>query len=223
MNIQDALRQIAADGGLNADELIAYAAEDHIGGRDTGHWPGMSTFEAEGQILYALIRAMRPAQIVEIGIDSGGTSTHILSALAANDYGQLYSVDVKAEVGAAVPAQLRDRWTICIGDALTAPIPTAEFIFEDGPHTYDWTLAMFNRIKAMGPRVMLTHDMYSHRAYGPDFAVERAFGDCFGETKGILTDGSIAGLGYWWNADWHGEPDFDDDVVSVREVRKAAK
>lgn len=218
MNLQDALRQIAADGGLDANELIAYAAEDNIGGRDTGDWPGMSTFAAEGKILYALIRAMQPERVVEIGIDSGGTSTHILSALAANTYGQLYSIDIKSEVGAAVPEHLRDRWTICVGDALTAPIPQAEFIFEDGPHTYEWTVAMFKRLKELKPKVMFTHDMYTHRTYGPDFAVERAMHDALGVDTGVLTDGSIAGLGYWWNPDYRGEPDLDDDVVSVREV-----
>jgi len=198
MKLDDALRQIAADGGLNADDLIAYAAEDHVGGRDTGAWPGMSTFEAEGQILYALVRAMRPARVVEIGVDSGGTSTHILSALSANDYGELYSVDIKADVGSAVPQHLRDRWTVCVGDALTAPLPEADIIFEDGPHTYDWTVAMFKRLRDMNPKVMLTHDMYSHLAYGPEFAVERAMHDALGVTTGVLTDGSIAGLGYWW-------------------------
>lgn len=210
MNLQDALRQIAKDGGLDADELIAYAAEDSIGGRDTLNgkhvpegtptdWSGMSTFAAEGQIIYALIRAMKPAQVVEIGVDSGGTSTHILAALERNDYGKLYSVDIKEDVGEAVPQHLRDRWTLYIGDALTAPLPEAEFIFEDGPHTYDWTCAMFARIKALGPKVMLTHDMYTHLTYGSDFAVERAMRDTLGVDKGVLTDGSIAGLGYWWN------------------------
>lgn len=199
MNIEQALTQIATDGGLDASELIGYIAEDQLGGRDTGHWPGMSTFEAEGQILYALIRAMKPKQVLEIGIDSGGTSSHILQALRVNEFGQLYSIDIKPDVGYAVPDILRDRWTICIGDALNVPLPDADFVFEDGPHTYDWTVAMFKRIKTMAPRVMLTHDMYSHRTYGPEFAVERAMRDALGTDRGVLTDGSIAGLGYWWS------------------------
>lgn len=223
MNLQQALQQIATDGGFDANELMTYALEDAIGGRDTGQWPGMSTFAAEGQILYALVRAMKPNRVIEIGVDSGGTSTHILTALERNGHGELYSIDIKAEVGAAVPQQLRDRWTIYVGDALTAPLPTAEFIFEDGPHTYDWTVSMFTRIKALNPKVMLTHDMYTHLTYGAEFAVERAMHDALGVDTGVLTDDSIAGLGYWWNPDYRGEPDLDDDVVSVREVRKAAE
>jgi hypothetical protein len=161
----------------------------------------MSTFYAEGQILYALVRALRPKQVVEIGVDSGGTSTHILAALRENDYGQLYSVDIKSEVGYSIPAQLRDRWTLCVGDALKAPLPEAGLFFEDGPHLYDWTVGMFTRIKELKPKVMLTHDYFTHLTYGPDFAVQRAFIDVFGVDQGVLTDGSIAGLGYWWNND----------------------
>lgn len=201
MNLYQALQQIARDGGLDADELFRYAAEDSIGGRDTGDWPGMSTFAAEGQILYALIRAMKPLTVVEVGVDSGGTSTHILSALEANKAGVLHSYDIKDEVGQAVPDHLRSRWNLNVGqDALTAKFPAhVDFIFEDGPHTYDWTVAMFTRIKSMKPKVMLTHDMYTHLTYGSEFAVERAMRDALGVDTGVLTDGSIAGLGYWWN------------------------
>lgn len=208
MNLDTALRQIARDGGLDANELIAYAAEDKVGGRDTWHgeptfseptdWSGMSTFAAEGQILYALIRAMKPRQVIEIGVDSGGTTTHILSALHINDYGELFSVDIKEDVGQKIPDHLRYRWTLHVGDALTADLPDAEFVFEDGPHDYEWTKAMLSRLKAMNPRAIFTHDMYTHLTYPGGFDVQRAFVDAIGVDQGVIIPPSIAGLGYWF-------------------------
>lgn len=202
MRLDEALRQIAQDGNLNADTLIAFAAEDTVGGRDTGHWDGMSTFEAEGQILYALIRVLRPAQVVEIGVDSGGTTTHILSALEANGEGHLYSVDIKEGVGAKVPEHLRHRWTLHIGDALTTDLPDrADFIFEDGEHSYDFTFNVLSRLKDLNPRIILSHDALTHLTYG-GFDVLRAFTDALETDRTVLTDGSIAGLAYWFNASY---------------------
>jgi predicted O-methyltransferase YrrM len=202
MRLDEALRQIAQDGGLNADELIAFAAEDKVGGRDTGHWSGMSTFEAEGQILYALIRSLRPERLLEVGVDSGGTTTHILSALEANGAGHLDSVDIKAEVGIGVPESLRHRWTLHTGDALTIALPDqADFIFEDGEHSYDFTFNVLARLKDLNPRMILSHDALTHLTYG-GFDVLRAFTDALGSDRTVLTDGSIAGLAYWFNSEY---------------------
>lgn len=203
MNLQEALRQIAAAGNLDADELIAYAAEDQVGGRDTGHWSGMSTFADEGKVLYALIRAMRPARVVEIGVASGGTSTHILSALEANGFGTLYSVDVEASCGLDIPEHLRHRWTFVVGDALTTTLPDqANFCFEDGSHAYEFTRDMVTRLKGLNPRIIMSHDYYTHEVYG-GFFVKQGFDEALGEgANGVKIDDAFTGLGYWFNPDW---------------------
>lgn len=211
MNRDDALRQIAAAAGLNADELVGYANEDAVGGRDTGAWAGMSTFEAEGQVLYALIRALKPTQVVEVGVDSGGTSTHILTALDRNDDGQLYSVDINPEVGAKVPAGLRNRWTLRIEDALTVDLPDrADVIFEDGSHELVFTREILTRLKALNPRVILSHDYYTHETYG-GFYVKEAFDAVLPGGFGVKIDGAFTGLGVWVNPDW--QPTPADPVV----------
>ena len=202
MNRDDALRQIAAAAGLNADELIANANEDSVGGRDTGAWAGMSTFEAEGQVLYALIRALKPAQVVEVGVDSGGTSTHILTALDRNGEGQLYSVDINPEVGSKVPDPLRARWTLRIEDALTVELPDrADVIFEDGSHELVFTREILTRLKTLNPRVILSHDYYTHETSG-GFFVKEAFDAVLPGGFGVKIDGAFTGLGVWVNPDW---------------------
>lgn len=225
MKLDDALRQIAADGGLNADELIAYAAEDTVGGRDTGNWSGMSVFAAEGQILYALVRALRPAQVVEIGVASGGTSTHILSALEANDHGVLYSVDIEANCGLDVPEHLRHRWTFVVGDALTAELPAqADFCFEDGSHAYEFTRDMLLRLKALNPRVILSHDYYTHETYG-GFFVKQGFDEALPGGTGVKIDSAFTGLGYWFNADYEAREAVEPVAKKIppSSKRRAAK
>lgn len=201
MNLNDALTQIAHAGGLDPKTLIDYAREDHIGGRDTGDWSPMSTFADEGKIIYALIRALKPEQVVEIGVDSGGTSSHILTALHGNERGHLYSVDIKNDVGYDMPVYLRNsnRWTLVTGqDALMAPLPErADVIFEDGPHTYEWTRDMLARLRTLDPECLLAHDAFMPAEQG--FYVWEAFREIFPDGGARLKVGAaFSGLAYWF-------------------------
>jgi hypothetical protein len=216
MRLEDALTQIATAGGLSADALIHFAREDNVGGRDTGNWPGMSTFADEGKVIYALVRALRPQMVVEVGVDSGGTSTHILSALAANGEGHLWSVDIAANCGLNVPEPLRDRWTFVNADALSVELPArADFCFEDGSHAYEFTRDMLLRLKALGPRVILSHDYYTHETY-QGFFVKQGFDEALPGGAGVKIDGAFTGLGYWFNAEYGAvEPDAVSEEPSV--------
>ena len=74
------------------------------------------------QVLDQCVRRLRPAVVVETGVASGLSSECILNALNDNAHGHLYSVDLPAlghrrEVGDAVSAQLRARWTLVLGPA----------------------------------------------------------------------------------------------------------
>lgn len=201
MNLNEALTVLAKAGDLDPDELISYAIEDTVGGRDTGHWSAMSIFEAEGKILYALIRALRPSMCVEIGTDSGGSATHMLTALQANKKGKLYSIDLRDGCGDKIPEALRSRWIPVVGDALEMPLPNKiDFVFEDGSHHFDFTSKMLLRLKAFEPKVILSHDAVTDRTYQDQrFEVLPAFKAALGVEDYVLVEPSIAGLAYWWN------------------------
>ena len=63
-DLERTLARMADNYGLDAQQLIAYAAEDEIGGWTyLGYWPGGSIWAVEGKILYALIRAIQPEQV----------------------------------------------------------------------------------------------------------------------------------------------------------------
>jgi predicted O-methyltransferase YrrM len=221
MNLNDALRQIAADGGLDADELIAYANEDAIGGRDTGAWDSMSTFADEGRIIYALVRALKPYRVIEIGVASGGTSTHILTALENNGNGELHSFDIEANCGINVPEHLRHRWTFTVGDALTTDYPDADFVFEDGAHTLEFGQAIYPRLKALSPRIIVAHDYYTHETYG-GFHVKEAFDAVLPDGLGVKVDGAFTGLGVWFNREWEAPIAFAEPVEETAPVVKKA-
>lgn len=199
MNLAEALTQIAMAGSLDPAQLIVYAAEDTIGGRDTGAWRGDSLFADEGRVLYALIRALRPDSVLEIGSAEGCSATHILTALDRNKHGRLTSIDIDPDAGAKIPDALRKRWTFIHQDALTAVLPASDFVFEDGDHHYPFASAILKRIQTLNPTVLLSHDALSHRVYGDAFQVQHAWLDAFGEMAAVQIGAAFTGLAYRFN------------------------
>ena len=129
-------------------------------------------FRASGQIgfapgatLYALVRTLRPAFVVETGVSSGVSSAFILAAIRDNGAGTLVSIDLpfterdgepasilpgtsidKAQwspippgesSGWLVPDALRDRWRLRLGDAAELLPQTLEEVGEIGLFLHD--------------------------------------------------------------------------------------
>lgn len=70
-----------------------------------------------GELTYWLVRAIRPAAVIETGVAIGVTSAFALAALHDNRVGELWSIDMPTAeltsaglIGAAVPEELRSRW-----------------------------------------------------------------------------------------------------------------
>ncbi len=121
---------------------------------------GMGSPHAE--LLYLFVRALRPAVVVETGVELGVSSAYLLQALADSGRGELWSIDLPTlgpggrvnqdgkldrshvesveMVGQAVPERLRGRWHLSLGDArdllptLSAPEPWDVF-FHDSEHS----------------------------------------------------------------------------------------
>jgi predicted O-methyltransferase YrrM len=107
------------------DSAIATMAErglrvgrKNYGGDDDAD-PGLA------RTLWCLVWHMRPAHVVETGVAHGLSSRILLDALEHADAGRLWSIDLppmtiterRVEVGAAVPADLRKRWTYLEGSS----------------------------------------------------------------------------------------------------------
>ena len=101
------------------------------------------------RILGTITRLSRPAVMVETGVALGFTTATILHAMAENGKGHLYSLDLPAlqydpdePAGQAVPEELKDRWTLKLGDSrrtlapLCAEIGPLDVFIHDALHTY---------------------------------------------------------------------------------------
>jgi len=78
--------------------------------------------QAQAEAVWCLVAHLRPATVVETGVAHGVTTRVILDGLERNGSGHLWSIDLPAvdpalhrEIGIAVPAGLRSRWTYVKG------------------------------------------------------------------------------------------------------------
>jgi hypothetical protein len=92
---------------------------------------------------------LRPRRVVETGVGRGVTTRIVLEALRRAGWGRLWSVDVPplaepslgAEVGAAVPDELRSRWTLVVGSSrrrlpgLLGELGEIDLFVHDSMHT----------------------------------------------------------------------------------------
>lgn len=204
MNLHEACRELAGALNLSADDLIRFADQDTIGGfhmdETKRRWYTGSIWEVEGQLVYALIRVMRPRWVLEIGVGNGCTTTHILTALHDNDDGELLSLDPTPYPTMHVDDGLQARWTYVREDALGYLRAHAgeafDLVIEDGPHGLEFTRDVLREAKATGPRLVLVHDA-AHFLVGRD--VSTGMQDALGDCHTLLVEPSDCGWGYWVN------------------------
>lgn len=194
--LKDALQQVATAGDLDAAELIRYADEDTVGGwhRDESErqWPTGSMWAVEGQFLYALVRALRPALVVEAGTMFGCSAAHILSALLKNRFGKLVSIDENAGSGKLIPRDLRDRWEFVAGNAAALIPSSADIVVEDTDH-YEDTHAILMAAKRSKAKLVIAHDA-EHYLVGS--SVRTSFREVFGEYDTVQIEPGDCGFAY---------------------------
>jgi len=211
ISLTDALHLIADYAQLDAEALIEFASEDTEGGRNQGAYDGWSIDADEGKLLYTLVRALKPARSIEIGVRHGASTKHLLAAIDANERGLLDSYDLEAN-----GAYEHTAWTFHQGDALDADFPPAEFCFEDGGHGLDFSLKIFEKLKRFA-HVVVTHDTAMTTAHG-DFYVKQAFETVFPDGMLLVLDGCERGLGVWVNQEWSAD---DSEAVTAHIEQQA--
>lgn len=209
ISLHDALDSIATLYDLHADELIEYAALDGIGGYhphyDDGY-PAGSIWRVEGQTLYALVRALRPRNVLEIGTYYGCSAAHIAQALADNgDGGTLTCIDLNAGVGSLIPPHLRDYVTIFREDLYRflplRPEGGYDFIFEDSAHTPEVTEFCWRQAyRLLAPGGMIVSHDAEHFRIGADVKAGIAQAGFFAATPPAVTHliaPGDCGLAFW--------------------------
>jgi predicted O-methyltransferase YrrM len=115
-------------------------------------FPGPYRFGTTGsfgcEAMYLLVRAARPACLVETGVLYGGSTAHVLAALDRNGRGELHSIELGRDEREPthdffVPADLKSRWNLIIGDSRQA-LPELlrrcgriDMFHHDSLHTWD--------------------------------------------------------------------------------------
>lgn len=146
-------------GGWPCDEAQAFSAvwadalndlgtqASRIGRGAFGGWddgdPRLVSFA------WCCARHLRPLRVLETGVGRGLTTRVLLEAMHRNGQGHLWSIDLPpllehglaAETAVAVPARLRDRWTLVTGSSrrvlpsLVSQLGTIDVFIHDSMHT----------------------------------------------------------------------------------------
>ena len=112
-------------------------------GATSQHYPKHFAVEDHtALVLFAIVRVLAPALVVETGVADGRSTATILAAMHRSNRGRLHSVDVRNNVGALVSN--RERWTLqvlargesiesCVAEvARTGPV---DIFLHDGDHS----------------------------------------------------------------------------------------
>lgn len=207
ISLTDALTQLATLINVNLDDLIEFVSEDTLGGYHPDaaleQWPIGSMFGVEGQCLYALTRALKPLNVINIGVYHGCSVAHIAAALLknGNPKARVYAVDLQILDMPLMPDELKPYIVEVESDGLTFlegrwPAKTG-LIIEDALHDYPNTKAMLETVKRKANLGALTvvHDV-SHHIVGGD--VKNAVVDAgIGDGIELLIELSDCGLWIW--------------------------
>jgi predicted O-methyltransferase YrrM len=156
-----------------ANDLADVGAAQRAYAETLGSTMTPQLYDLEAEITYLLLRATKPAAVVELGTFHGWSTSWILSALRDNGSGRLHSFDLIDNVVRNVPSGLAEgRWTFVHGDIkeTVGQVPAdTGYLFVDAAHTgrfARWYLDhLFPRVPAGSP--VSVHDVYHFRTTLP--------------------------------------------------------
>lgn len=209
---------------LAMDKISGVAGTSDIRKLKPGEFPLGSIFREEGQLLYAMVRALNPKRIMEIGTYYGCSTTHMASALQdSNSKAKIYAIDNGfdaiqcgfdsgncATIGMLIPPQYKSFVDLHIANLEDELIKfkddSVDFIFEDSLHTYYTTHYISEQSKRiLRPGGFLVvhdilhpyHGMYSDLTVADD--MQNAFRDTglLDNFYAVLIGKSTTGLGIW--------------------------
>ena len=139
------------------------------------------------RLLYFLVRYLKPGVVVETGVAAGYSSQSVLSALAANGAGHLFSSDLpywrleqpERYVGLLVDDALKDRWSLYLqGDrkslaAIMARTDRADIIHYDSDKSRAGRTTALRLLKpCIGEQTVIVMDDIEDNLFFRDYVVD---------------------------------------------------
>jgi predicted O-methyltransferase YrrM len=133
-----------------------------------------------GRVCYSVVRALRPAVVIETGVCYGVTSSYLLQALHVNGAGHLHSIDLPPLgkdgdrfVGFLVPQELKASWSLYRGTSrrllpeILTKVAKADLFIHDSLHTRDNMRREFETVwPALRPGgVLIADDIHRNCAF----------------------------------------------------------
>jgi hypothetical protein len=131
--------------------------------------------------VWCTVLHQQPAVVLETGVARGVTSRIVLEALARNDQGHLWSIDLphpfekglRVQTGAAVPVAYRERWSYIEGSSrrrlpsLLRSLGQVDLFIHDSLHTARNTrFEMKSTLRTMKPGgIMIIDDISTHQGF----------------------------------------------------------
>ena len=214
VSLKSALTQIGHAFNINPIELDMASHEDPHGGYHNAYddgFPTGSLWRVEGQFLYALIRALKPRNVLELGTWHGASATHILQALRDNGNGTMDCIDNRAYgdivIGDMIPDGLRPFATMhatSLEEAIEIAIEekyTYDFIFEDAMHDAPQVEFVWKHADALlNPGGMIISHDAMHPIAGPVVREGIARAGYADKTVNVLIEPADCGFAIWRKA-----------------------
>lgn len=234
MNLQDSLFLIENFLGIETDSLYPLAQADNIGGYHPDptqrQWNPGAVWDVEGRTIYALIRALQPVNVVEIGSGLGCSTNHIASALKANSIERFEHVGHLVTLDRGNTPQVDGRWdsyvTALPGDAFEylelLPDNSVDFILEDADHSEEmcYRVGELAKRKLAPGGVLVAHDA-AHPTVGAD--VKAGFTRAGINYRVYLTEPSDCGLLVWRKEQADTSPVSDYTPIQAQEKQSTPK
>ena len=140
--LNDRASEFTAEYQLVADDLTQRYAESNV-----ARPAALGVEELTSALLYALVRNVRPAVVLETGVANGHSTVIILKALEANGFGELHSTDIDASAGTLLTNSERSAWRFHCLPAISSrrafhslldTLPPISFFLHDSEHSYGW-------------------------------------------------------------------------------------
>ena len=216
----DTLFQLEKQLGIELDTLLPFAEADDLGGYHPDEhqrkWGSGAVWEVEGKTLYALVMALSPKNIVEIGSGTGCSTNHMAAALLKLQtiYGVAGHITTIDRANTPYVAHdLRGFIDVRNDDAINylalQPDNSIDFLLEDADHSIQLCQAIgeLAKTKLKPGGVLIAHDA-AHPGVGAD--VKRGYDLAGLDFRVYLTDPSDCGWAVWKRP--------NDTVAAIRNV-----